>query len=122
MALFKSGNPALSEKRFRDTVLDEVVTHENAMTVKGTLQKFGFLSLMTMATAFYSWKFAVEGGNAMPLVLAGAIGGFIVAITIAFLVFVFMSIIILFIFTSARKVIVSNPINIKRINEVIEVF
>lgn len=45
-----------------------------------------------------------------------------VAITIAFLVFVFMSIIILFIFTSARKVIISNPINIKRINEVIEVF
>ena len=42
MALFKSGNPALSEKRFRDTVLDEVVTYENAMTVNGTLQNSDF--------------------------------------------------------------------------------
>ena len=46
MALFKSGNPTLSEKRFNDTVLDQVVTHENAMTVRGTLNKFGFLFLM----------------------------------------------------------------------------
>ena len=42
MSLFKSGNPALSEKRFKDTILDEVVSHENAMTVRGTLNKFGF--------------------------------------------------------------------------------
>jgi uncharacterized YccA/Bax inhibitor family protein len=84
MSLFKSGNPALSEKRFRDTILDELVTHENAMTVKGTLQKFGFLTLMTMATAFYSWKYAVEGGNASTLVISGAIGGLVVAIVIAF--------------------------------------
>ena len=54
MDLFKSGNPALSEKRFKDTVLDDVVTHQNAMTVRGTLQKYGFLFLMVMGTAFYS--------------------------------------------------------------------
>jgi uncharacterized YccA/Bax inhibitor family protein len=84
MSLFKSGNPALSEKRFKDTILDDVVTNENAMTVKGTLQKFGFLSLMTMATAFYSWKEAAEGGNANALVIGGAIGGLVVAIIIAF--------------------------------------
>ena len=46
MDLFKSGNPTLSEKRFKDTVLDDVITHTNAMTVKGTLQKFGFLGLI----------------------------------------------------------------------------
>jgi uncharacterized YccA/Bax inhibitor family protein len=84
MALFKSGNPALSENRFRDTVLDDIVTHENAMTVKGTLQKFGFLFLMTMATAFYSWKEASEGGNSWPLVLVGVFGGLGVAIVISF--------------------------------------
>ena len=39
MDLFKSGNPALAEKRFKDTVLDQVVTHENAMTVNGTATK-----------------------------------------------------------------------------------
>ncbi len=84
MALFQSGNPTLSEKRFRDTVLDGVVTDENAMTVKGTLQKFGFLFLMTLGSAFYSWKEAAEGGNAWPLVMTGVIGGLVVALVIVF--------------------------------------
>lgn len=84
MALFKSGNPTLSEKRFKDTVLDDVVTNENAMTVKGTLQKFGFLFLMTMGTAFYSWKEAAEGGNVGPLIIGGAIGGLVIAIVLMF--------------------------------------
>ncbi len=84
MALFKSGNPTLSEKRFKDTVLDGVVTYENAMTVRGTLNKFGFLFLMVMGTAFYSWKEFTDGGNVMPLILTGAIGGLIVAIVIIF--------------------------------------
>jgi uncharacterized YccA/Bax inhibitor family protein len=84
MSLFKSGNPALSEKRFRDTILDDVVTHDNAMTVKGTLQKFGFLLIMVLGTSFYSWKEFAEGGNVIPLILTGAIGGLIVAIVLAF--------------------------------------
>ncbi len=84
MALFKSGNPTLSENRFRDTVLDSVVTHENAMTVRGTLQKFGFLFLMVMGTAFYSWKEFAEGGNVVPLIWGGAIGGLVVAIVLVF--------------------------------------
>jgi uncharacterized YccA/Bax inhibitor family protein len=84
MALFKSGNPALSEKRFKDTVLEDVVTHENAMTVRGTLQKFGFLFLMVMGTAFYAWKEFNDGGNVQPLILVGAIGGLVVAIVLIF--------------------------------------
>jgi uncharacterized YccA/Bax inhibitor family protein len=84
MALIKSGNPALSENRFRDTVLDNVVNYDNAMTVNGTLQKFGFLFLMTMGTAYYSWKEAAQGGNAWPLVLTGVFGGLGVAIFISF--------------------------------------
>lgn len=84
MSLFKSGNPTLSEKRFRDTVLDEVVTFENAMTVKGTLQKFGFLMIMVLGTAFYSWREAAGGANTMPLILTGAIGGLVVAIVLMF--------------------------------------
>lgn len=84
MDLFKSGNPALSEKRFKDTVLDEVVTHENAMTIKGTLQKFGFLFLMVMGTSFYSWKEFAGGGNVQPLIYIGAFGGLGVAILLIF--------------------------------------
>ena len=84
MAFFKSGNPTLSEKRFKDTVLDQVVTHENAMTVRGTLNKFGFLFLMVMGTAFYSWKEFAGGGNVQPLIWIGALGGLAVAIVIMF--------------------------------------
>jgi uncharacterized YccA/Bax inhibitor family protein len=84
MSLFKSGNPALSEKRFRDTILDDVVTHDNAMTVKGTLQKFGFMLIMVLGTSFYSWKEFTEGGNVIPLILTGAIGGLVVAIVLVF--------------------------------------
>jgi uncharacterized YccA/Bax inhibitor family protein len=84
MAIFKSSNPVLSEKRYRDTILDEVVSHENAMTVKGTLQKFGFLFLMVMGTAFYSWKEFADGGNVMPLIWTGAFGGLGVAIILMF--------------------------------------
>jgi uncharacterized YccA/Bax inhibitor family protein len=84
MALFKSGNPALAENRFRDTVLDSVVTHENAMTVKGTLNKFGILFMLTMATAFYSWKEATGNGDSFKLVLIGAFGGLAVGILYAF--------------------------------------
>ena len=84
MSLFKSGNPALAEKRFRDTVLDDVVTYENAMTVRGTLQKFGFLMIMVLGTALYSWKEFASGGNAMPLILVGAFGGLAIAIILTF--------------------------------------
>ncbi|MEO8771389.1 MAG: Bax inhibitor-1/YccA family protein [Ferruginibacter sp.] len=84
MALFKSGNPALSEKKFTSTVLDNIVLSENAMTVRGTLNKFGFLFLMVLGTSFYSWKEFAEHGNVMPLVLTGAIGGLVVAIVISF--------------------------------------
>jgi len=85
MALLNSSNPVLSEKRFRDTILDDVVTHENAMTVKGTLQKFGFLLLMVLATSFYSWReFFAQSGSVMPLILIGGIGGFVIAMVISF--------------------------------------
>lgn len=85
MALFKSGNPALSENRFKDTVLDNIVTHENAMTVRGTLQKFGFMFLMLMGTAFFSWKEVAEGGTNISLMIwGGAIGGLVVALIIIF--------------------------------------
>jgi uncharacterized YccA/Bax inhibitor family protein len=84
MALFKSGNPTLSENKFRSTVLEEVIIHENAMTIKGTLQKFGFLFIMVLGSSFYSWKEFAEGGNVMPMVWTGAIGGLVIAITLAF--------------------------------------
>lgn len=84
MSLFKSGNPTLSENRFRDTVLADVLTNENTMTAKGTLNKFGFLFLLTLGGAFYSWRVATEGGDAWPLILVGVFGGLAVALIITF--------------------------------------
>jgi len=84
MSLFKSGNPTLSENKFRDTVLADVVSYENAMTLKGTLNKFGFLFLMVLGTSFYSWKEFADGGNVVPLMWTGGIGGLVIAIVLVF--------------------------------------
>jgi uncharacterized YccA/Bax inhibitor family protein len=84
MALFKSGNPALSENRFKDTVLDQVVSQDNVMTVNGTLQKFGFLFLLVMGSAFYAWKEFAGGGNVQTLIYVGAFGGLGVALVLIF--------------------------------------
>jgi uncharacterized YccA/Bax inhibitor family protein len=55
------------------------------MTIKGTLNKFGFMLLMLMGSAFYSWKEADNAGaNVMPMILGGAIGGLVIAIVLMF--------------------------------------
>lgn len=84
MSLLKSGNPALSEKRFRDTILGDIVNPADAMTVRGTLNKFGFLFLMTMATAFYAWREFYLGGNVSLLMNIGIIGGLVTALILVF--------------------------------------
>jgi uncharacterized YccA/Bax inhibitor family protein len=84
MDLFKSGNPALSEKRFRDTILDDVVNNTGTMTVRGTLNKFGILFVLMMSTAFYAWKEFSDGGDVQMLWMIGAIGGLIVALVLVF--------------------------------------
>jgi uncharacterized YccA/Bax inhibitor family protein len=84
MALFQSGNPTLSEKKFNSTVLSDIVDVENAMTVKGTLNKFGMLFLLTLASAYFTWKEFAGGGNVWTYILVGVFGGLAVAITISF--------------------------------------
>lgn len=81
MSLFKSGNPAFSEKNFQTVFIGD---NDHAMTLKGTLNKFGFMLLMLLGTAYYSWKEFAGGGNVMPLMWTGLIGGFVLAIVIMF--------------------------------------
>lgn len=81
MALFKSGNPTLSEKSFQGTAH---VSHADSMTVRGTLNKFGFMLLMLAGSAYYSWKEVSFGGNVAPLMWTGLIGGFVLALVIMF--------------------------------------
>ncbi len=81
MSLFKSGNPALSEKQFQQTIR---VDSGETMTVRGTMNKFGFLMLMVMAGAAFAWQWFSAGKEIMPLMLTGALGGLVVAIVIVF--------------------------------------
>ncbi len=84
MALFQSGNPALSEKKFTSTVIQDVLSVENAMTVKGSLQKFGVLLIIVLGSSFYSWKQFADGGAVNGMIWTGAIGGLVLALVISF--------------------------------------
>lgn len=81
MAIFKSGNPTLVEKAFQSVGTS---TGDQSMTIQGTLQKFGFMLIMLMGTAFYAWKEFQGHGNVMPLMWTGLIGGFVLALVIVF--------------------------------------
>ena len=81
MAIFKSGNPALSEKAFQSTI---VVPGTDVMTERGTLNKFFFLFLMVMASAAFTWKAFYDGKNVFPWMIGAAIGGLIIAFAMAF--------------------------------------
>src|SRR6218665_809898 len=81
MELFKSGNPTLTEKMFQSSLTGE---RQDVMTVKGTLNKFGFMFLMVMASAFFSWYSFNKGVDVTPYMWGGAIGGLVVALVIVF--------------------------------------
>ena len=81
MSLFKSGNPTLTEKVFQSSM---ATNYTETMTLRGTLNKFGFMLLMLMGSAYYSWKEFAGGGNVQPLIWTGLIGGLIVALVITF--------------------------------------
>ncbi len=85
MALFKSGNPTLSEKIF-DKTLHDTASSFGVMSIRGTIQKFGFLLLMVIAAAMYEWNLFAEGntGSATTYMLVGAIGGFVIALVMMF--------------------------------------
>jgi uncharacterized YccA/Bax inhibitor family protein len=81
MALFNSSNPTLTEKSFNRSM---GVPGSGTMTFGGTLNKFGFLFLMVMATSFYIWNEASVGNSIQGYMIGGMIGGLIVAIVLMF--------------------------------------
>jgi uncharacterized YccA/Bax inhibitor family protein len=82
MAIFKSGNPTLSEKHFERTIQN--IGDGGVMTEKGTLNKFGLLMLLVLGSASFTWKAAADGVNIMPWIIGTAIGGLIIALILAF--------------------------------------
>ena len=83
MNLFKSGNPALSEKSFKSITYSSDAS--DVMTVRGTLNKFGFMTIMLVAGAMFAWKSFYDGAPyAQTLMWVGAIGGLVVALVMVF--------------------------------------
>jgi uncharacterized YccA/Bax inhibitor family protein len=85
MAIFKSGNPTLTEKMF-DKSLGLDANMNGTMSVKGTINKFGFMMLMLIAGAAYNWHLYEElkQDTANTLMLVGIFGGLIAAFAIIF--------------------------------------
>lgn len=81
MAILKSGNPTLSEKQFNQ---GSTVFNGETMTVRGTMNKFGFLMLMVMAGAAFAWQWFNGGKDIFPLMIGGALGGLVIALVITF--------------------------------------
>lgn len=85
MSAFKTGNPTLTEKIF-DKSLHENAKAFGVMSIRGTLNKFGFLLVMVMAAAMYVWNLHEEGNiaTANAYMIGGAIGGFVLALVMMF--------------------------------------
>lgn len=83
MALFESGNPTLSEKIFRGSLSGHA---DGVMTVRGSIAKFGFLMLMVIAGACYTWSLYgnYQDGTMTTLMWVGVIGGLITGLIISF--------------------------------------
>jgi uncharacterized YccA/Bax inhibitor family protein len=84
MSLFKTSNPVLKESIYEGTIFEGMaIDRSTTMSVKGTLNKFGFLTLMMLASAVFSWKYAESGRNIMPLLWISLIGGLVLAFIMA---------------------------------------
>jgi uncharacterized YccA/Bax inhibitor family protein len=79
-----TGNPAMSEAVYRR--VGHVGFSTDAMTVQGTVLKTAILVMILLATGAFSWAQAVGEATTLAygLLIAGSIGGFIVALVTIF--------------------------------------
>ncbi|TXI44146.1 MAG: Bax inhibitor-1/YccA family protein [Lysobacter sp.] len=86
----RSGNPVLKESTFLDIGSGAVVTRDGqSMTLNGTVNKTGFLLLLSVLTAAFAWsKTMTETGEvapgAMVYLWGGAIGGLVLSLVTVF--------------------------------------
>jgi uncharacterized YccA/Bax inhibitor family protein len=82
-SLFRTSNPALNEKTFQGAN----VASGRVMTIEGTVNRAGILLACTVTTAAWTWGSFLRARNpadvAVP-VLAGVLGGFVVALVTIF--------------------------------------
>jgi uncharacterized YccA/Bax inhibitor family protein len=79
-----TANPAMNEAVYRRAGLAEMPTE--AMTIQGSVVKTAILVVILLVTAGYTWSQAVAGNTAVAygLLIAGSIGGFLVALVTIF--------------------------------------
>jgi uncharacterized YccA/Bax inhibitor family protein len=79
--LMRTSNPALNEKAFKGQV-----AIGEAMTLQGTVNKTGLLLLCVVVTSAWTWGMgrSLTPEAAMPWMIGGMIGGFVVALVTIF--------------------------------------
>lgn len=79
--LMRTSNPALNERAFKGQV-----AYGEAMTVQGTVNKTGLLLLCVVITAAWTWSLSRSEapGAAIPWMVGGIFGGFVVALVTVF--------------------------------------
>jgi uncharacterized YccA/Bax inhibitor family protein len=79
--LMRTSNPALNEKAFRG-----VAGYADAMTLQGTVNKTGLLLLFVVVTSAWTWGLSHSNNPtaAIPWMVGGLLGGFIVAMVTIF--------------------------------------
>jgi len=83
MAVLQPSNPVMKEKTFADA---RVLGAGEAMTLNGTVNKTGFLLILAVLTASWTWNLVRSGepgAAGLPLIV-GLIGGLIVAVATVF--------------------------------------
>lgn len=80
-SLMRTSNPALNEKAFKGQV-----AFGDAMTLQGTVNKTGLLLLCVVATAAWTWGLSHSNTPeaAIPWMVGGLLGGFVVALVTIF--------------------------------------
>src|SRR6476659_7934859 len=81
MQIFRSSNPTLNENIFQKSLQ---IDQTEVMTERGTLNKFGFMFLLVLASSVFTWNAFYQGKDVLPWVIGSAIIGFIIAIVISF--------------------------------------
>ena len=79
--MMRTANPVLNQRTFSRM---GAFAGSESMTIQGTVMKTGIMLFLTVISASMTWRMAVSGGNAMPWVIGGGIGGFIMALATMF--------------------------------------
>ncbi|HEY0334362.1 MAG TPA: Bax inhibitor-1/YccA family protein [Stenotrophomonas sp.] len=88
--MLRSGNPTLQESTFLDLASGSVVRRDgDAMTLSGTINKTGFLLLLTLITAAFAWSQTLTpDGEVLPqaqvYLWGGVLGGLVLALITTF--------------------------------------